>query len=813
MTARLKRLKVENYRSIRGSHVISLDAPVVLIHGANGSGKTSLLSAIEMGLTGEAAAMKRADDDYTDHLVHRGAKEALIEMQCVHPKLDLGEGKLRIRNGKIEGSPHLPEHVRRFFKERSFLAQSTLSRLLDIYQPKAKGADDALTRFVRELVGLDTFENLLKGVHFTRHKTRRRQAVPSYAGALERHDRLTTELSETREELSAYATDIAEATGHLLAALENLGFEGKPDDAAIDSILDDENDEAKLVELSSLERELRSASDQWQAISVVLDHDALSTAEKELQVADAAVSDWSKVHLKTIEDLIARLKPLTDEYLEIEEVGLEDAFAAGRDWLVREHVQLQARVGEAEEDRKQLDAARKDAARARGRLNRLEQQIGRLSSESGTLAAALSEVEPFVEGEVCPVCHRDFGETDGPSLHTHLTDHISGLVSAASELREATAARQLEARRLESAQSMIQTFENAQLTSEQIAEQSTRFSTVREALTAFETLAETVQTGVRFADAAQKASVNLSSLRRQNGTLNGLRSSISELAERSGVTPQTKSESSEEFLSRCLESCSEKRNGLERRLDVQRQGKEIRRYLRAAKIEEDAKRTILKEIEKEIEIVGQSVRDAEQVCEQTKALANHAEEIRSDIVRRVFNEKLNDIWKDLFVRLAPDERFVPAFAFHEQKTRGLSVKLETHPRDGGVAGHPRSILSAGNLNTAALTLFFSLHLAVEPILPWLIIDDPVQSMDEIHTAQFAALVRTLARQGARQVAIAVHERPLFEYLALELTPASQDDRLITIELERRDGSDTVISTETKTWDPDSVFQFQDVANA
>ena len=70
------------------------------------------------------------------------------------------------------------------------------------------------------------------------------------------------------------------------------------------------------------------------------------------------------------------------------------------------------------------------------------------------------------------------------------------------------------------------------------------------------------------------------------------------------------------------------------------------------------------------------------------------------------------------------------------------------------------VLSAGNRNTAALTLFLALHLSVQPQLPWLwlILDDPIQSMDEVHTAQFAALLRTLAKEYRRQVIIPVHER-------------------------------------------------------
>jgi exonuclease SbcC len=168
----------------------------------------------------------------------------------------------------------------------------------------------------------------------------------------------------------------------------------------------------------------------------------------------------------------------------------------------------------------------------------------------------------------------------------------------------------------------------------------------------------------------------------------------------------------------------------------------------------------------------------------------------------VFNESLNAIWERLFVRLAPDEPFAPAFALPEGGSGPVEAVLQTVHRSGGHGGNPQAVLSAGNLNTAALTLFLALHLSVESTLPWLIIDDPVQSMDEVHVSQFAALLRTLPKQHNRQIVLAVHERPLFEYLALELSPAFQDDRLITIELGRAaDGSSTMIY-EPKTWTPD-----------
>ena len=184
---------------------------------------------------------------------------------------------------------------------------------------------------------------------------------------------------------------------------------------------------------------------------------------------------------------------------------------------------------------------------------------------------------------------------------------------------------------------------------------------------------------------------------------------------------------------------------------------------------------------------------------------DRARDARTNIVRRVFNDSLNAVWRDLFVRLAPDEPFVPAFALPEIQDGPVEAVLETIYRTGGKGGNPRAMLSAGNLNTAALTLFLALHLSVKPTLPWLVIDDPVQSMDEVHIAQFAALLRTLSKQHGRQVIIAVHEKPLFDYLTLELSPAFRDDRLITIEMGRTASGGTIVNYEPITWKPDTAI--------
>jgi len=89
-------------------------------------------------------------------------------------------------------------------------------------------------------------------------------------------------------------------------------------------------------------------------------------------------------------------------------------------------------------------------------------------------------------------------------------------------------------------------------------------------------------------------------------------------------------------------------------------------------------------------------------------------------------------------------------------------------------------------------------------LPWLVLDDPVQSMDEVHIAQFAALLRMLSKEHGRKIIMAVHERPLFDYLALELTPAFAGDRLITVEITRSQAGTSLAEPTYRNWEPDSA---------
>jgi exonuclease SbcC len=79
-------------------------------------------------------------------------------------------------------------------------------------------------------------------------------------------------------------------------------------------------------------------------------------------------------------------------------------------------------------------------------------------------------------------------------------------------------------------------------------------------------------------------------------------------------------------------------------------------------------------------------------------------------------------------------------------------------------------------------------------------------MDDIRIAQYAALLRMLIWQKERQIIIALHEIPLFDHLALKLSPASEHDSLIVAELARGTTGQTIYCTNLVTWDPKRLFR-------
>lgn len=808
MTLTLKSITVENFRSIKGSVTVPLDAPVVLIHGQNGAGKTSILSAIELGLTRQVPSLARLDRDYASHLVHKEADEGRIASTVEGLDDRARTTNIVVTRTGISGSALLSREQASFYSERCYLAQATLGRLLEIYEDKdTRKSDSPLTKFVKDLLGLDHLDALIEGLYDAGDVRRLRSTLPAYWEIRENIPRLEKDIGTDKTEQARLDVEIEVINNRLQSKLTGLGFHAIPSmpDTELTRALESSPEEPELQRLARLRRDIIATRDQWRTLQTPVDAAARDSAELAMAEVNAKLQAWRSSTGETLETLFAKLREFFSDLPSPLSAGPERARAAAIRTLRAELDRCVGMLTRDADDMARIEMLDRNIERARARATVLDEQIAGHASEAGTLAQALAGILPHIDSEACPVCGRDFSETTTESLHAHVSNQITALTVSAGRLQALTQERTEAARTLASAERERAGIAARQLTFAARDDLKGRRARLEELQWSLTDIAPAAVTGEQLILATSAASQRLNEFRSHDQQAATVRESATRFAEDLNLAPVNEAEGLESALERFQASVMDREATLTTLQSTRRDALRDLRECQALTVKRTALLSAITETEGKAERLKAAKEKADERIEQARELGRRAREARTSIVRRVFNDSLNTLWRDLFVRLAPDEPFIPAFALPEGQGGPVEAVLETLFRTGGKGGNPRAMLSAGNLNTAALTLFLALHLSVKPTLPWLVIDDPVQSMDEVHIAQFAALLRTLAKQHARQVIIAVHEKPLFDYLTLELGPAFLNDRLITIEIDRSASGTTVVNYEPMIWKPDTAI--------
>lgn len=808
-STRLKSITIQDFRSIDGQVTVPLDAPIVLMHGVNGSGKTSVLTALELALTGSAEGISRGALRDLGHLVHRGRPQAEVALQSRIRGIETTSRLVIDREGLLDGGPALPNDEQRTFTERCYLSQLNVSRLLDIYQNKS-GGESALTRFVNEILGLDKLEALIDGLFPAGNVTRLRPLVSGLNEVEARLRGLNSELNTARRR-EEEATRIRENTVRDLkeawirsdidvSRIQAMGF---VDLLALEapSSTDEEGEgilEATRQDLVGLRARSLSIPPQEREEGTALETSA--------RAASDALSDWNLRVGITLEQALGQLTLYLPETPDIALVGPARAVSAGRTGARVEIERLRRILAADAEARENLARDVEQLDKARERLNRLSNsatsQPGQLQDE----ARVLAELIPHLgDRNICPVCERDYAEVSSQPLADQLARRLAALNSEVNRLRQIfEVIKEIkgdEARLLQS----IHESRASQLTQDERQRNQELLASMSELAVALDRLLDDSLYGDRLIQAEREARTGLLQYRNQATRTAEIRQELARLAGELGEPSPSDSEPLEGVIQRLLDHVQTRLAEDRAIAETHRRIALLREKLRDESARVDEARRALA-LTREKQVSNTSVFDAFKSRKKAATLlAAQAETELSRAVEEVFNHSLNKTWRELFVRLVPSEPFVPAFEVISEGRKNAIPRLTTHHRDGGVGGNPSYVLSAGNLNTAAVTLFLALHLSADPDLPWLILDDPVQSMDEVHISQFAALLRTLSKRNNKQVILAVHEKSLFDYLCLELSPAFQDDRLITVELSRPDGGSTQIEPAFLTWDGDQAL--------
>jgi exonuclease SbcC len=808
MSFRINSLTVRDFRSIRGDVTVPMNAPIILVHGKNGAGKTSLLSGLELALTGELASLDRIDPNLRKHLVNKGRDQAFVAASVSPADGAMLTGEFRIDGTGPKGNAALDKTLARHYSERCYLAQSTLGRLLEIYHPKdVAAAASPLTRFVKELLGLDALDALISGLHDAGDVRRLRGGANTYWEVRDRLPIVQQEVDRLAGEI-AKARDQANESLKIAEDLFKSNWPNQTDQPVENShaFLAQTTYEAELKLAVQLRIEISAQADQLRRTQqTTLSQGLMANAEAGANDADKALQAWLQTVGKRLSETFQRLAAYFSDLPSPLASRPEYARITATTTLHAEKRRCEQALAQDAAARLKATSAEADRKRHQNRLVLLDEQIGRHSLQAGQLAHALSALLPHVHSNDCPVCNRNFAEVSTTPLVGHLATNVSSLTETAGRLaalskERADTVAAIAARERELTGELAGVLAD---TSKQELEQ--RLNDLRELLTTLDAFASEAVRGEKLFKTAANTSQGLAALRASDQLTLSMRGVADRLAGQLAVEPIGVNEPLNAALNRFLVHVVKMEAELSDR-------NAARQRAEGALREHDVKMGAIRKIENLRAALGQEIKQltqrktaGERTIDQAKELIRIAQVERTVIVRRVFNDSLNTAWKDLFVRLAPDEPFVPAFALPESTRGAVEATLETLHRDGGKGGNPRAMLSAGNLNTAALTLFLALHLSAKSSLPWLIIDDPVQSMDEVHISQFAALLRTLAKQHGRQIIIAVHEKPLFDYLTLELSPSFDGDTLVTVELGRTANGDSLATTRVIPWEPDTAL--------
>jgi exonuclease SbcC len=787
----LKSLDISNFRSIRGQVHTPLDAKVVLVHGENGAGKTSLLSAVELALTGKIQSLERADPNYERQLLHRSAAEGSVLVKTMAGTSE------QIFNAALnpvgaQSIATLDEQRATFFRERAFLPQSLLGQLLQIYQDAGNDLASPLAQFVGKLLGLDRLDALESGLKPLADVRNVRKNVDGWSVAEVEKSRLDRLLTDQRKTRDALNEQIRNALSELTALCTALELAVEVREQALDDIaaaLSEGSDSEAFAQLTDHRRMLGSIRREIGAAQSAAGSGP-GDAPRGGDEGGGAYARWEAEYGERVIALRGRVEGL------LPDVSLPSApeqFAeAALTRLRTEQRQLSDRAARARADitRHAVTQDERDVAlRQRGTI---DEEVTRLSSTAGSLGSTLAELTSFITNEICPVCDRDFSEVSKAPLSEHVHGKVRTLSASAERLLTLGRTRSEVQVLIERLDREIESIASRRLEEEALAGFDRRLAVVEALINELETVIGVLREGgrLRAADIATRRAV--SEAQSRHVSLAAARDTLSDFAVSIGAHALEEGESFEAAAVRLDALLATQATRLEGRLSMRRNGADHIARIRssvARRLDVDAQ---ISTDSASWQRADQSLKRAQALRDQGNAIRSAVDSVRSAIIRREFNDRLNRVWRDLFVRLAPGEPFVPAFRIPESSTQKLQPKLITEHRDGGEAGGtPGAMLSTGNLNTAALTLFIALHLSVPKELPWLILDDPVQSMDDIHIAYFAALLRTLSKEHGRQVVIAVHDRQLFEYLKLELSPAFVEDSLLTLELSRGSRRDSV----------------------
>lgn len=201
----------------------------------------------------------------------------------------------------------------------------------------------------------------------------------------------------------------------------------------------------------------------------------------------------------------------------------------------------------------------------------------------------------------------------------------------------------------------------------------------------------------------------------------------------------------------------------------------------------------MKQLEQQYKDRDNELTEVKRARSDRKKLCVSAREAAAKVVQDAFLE-LKPVVQDLFGRLAPHPTFNLLSLSHDVYYRKGSTLPYAEDEQTKLTINPATGFSSAQANVAALCYFVALAFASsEADFGFILLDDPLQSMDDVNVLGFSDLCRFIRRE--KQLVISTHEDRLGNLLTRKLTPRDEAMRTLRLHFSAWDRSGPFVEKE------------------
>lgn len=376
---RVKSLKVEAFRAYRNSETFDLSAPITVLYGQNGLGKTSLFDAIDFACTGKIGRLFRYDQ--------RSPEE--FAKLATHLDRDAAESHVRIELDRTEDEGHSVEWAQRSVTDWNYawIEKTRYDRRKFLQHLTGVSAEEGETN-----LSVKQLESLFRATHLFGQddqelllQFRRKSVIPndlfSRMLALDDYTEAINKTSELEKELKKWAQATANRVKECRAALS-----------------DAESQRTELQAKLSASDMSGTLSDLWREIRTLATSLGISTpdATPDPQSARELVS----IAERERESLIERRSDLAEVIRDLKsfesETAAEKADAAELERIRKQIEEVSESQRKLRQERQAsqvlLKSKEKELARISSRLESIA-QCRKLEDEKAKIAAKLTEAD------------------------------------------------------------------------------------------------------------------------------------------------------------------------------------------------------------------------------------------------------------------------------------------------------------------------------------------------------------------------------------------------------------------------------------